>query len=177
MIPSGNISTTIYAKIIGDQAYLEIAQRNLFANLELITRSKRMHTFFEFNGQMDNGVNCNTGDKRYYTWKDTIINCRYAPNLVNYEGLGLWGEAIADNKRFIKIKTQLEEGMEYNITIDPFYKVLYGKDNMRYNICLDSKIEDFDSIRIGVCLKAENKEVFKKGLMALKEHEKTSLFT
>lgn len=174
MIPSGNISTALYAKLIGDQAYLAIAQGNLFANLELIGKNRRMHTFLAFNGQKDDGVSCNNGEERYYTWKDTIIDCRYAPELIDSESLEAWGEALAESRKFKKFKEQLEERMGRHITVEPFHKELLGKDNMRYNIRLDSKVEDFDSIRVGICLKAEDSEAFKAGLDALKASEKPS---
>lgn len=174
MIPSGNISTTLYAKIIGDQAYLAIAQGNLFANLELLTKNKRMHTFFAFNGQKADGASCNNGCERYYTWKDTVIDCRHAPTLIDGEGLEAWGEGLAESRKFKKFKKQLEEKMGGHITVEPFHKALRGKDNMRYNIRLDSKVEDFDSIRVGICLKAEDDEAFKAGLEAFKASEHPS---
>lgn len=174
MIPSGNFSTAIYAKLIGDQAYLAIAQGNLFANLELITKNKRMHTFLAFNGQKDDGVSYNSGHTRYYTWKDTIIDCRHAPGLIDSEGLEAWGETLAESRKFKKFKEQLDEKMGGHIIVEPFHKALRGEDNMRYNICLDSKVEDFDSIRVGICLKAKDDEAFEAGLEALKTSEKPS---
>jgi|GEM_PF-1692108 len=174
MIPSGNISTALYAKLIGDQAYLAIAQGNLFVNLELIGKNKRMHTFLAFNGQKDDGVSCNNGHERYFTWKDTIIDCRHAPGLIDSEGLEAWGEALAESRKFKKFKEKLEEKMGGHITVEPFYKALRGEENMRYNIRLDSKVEDFDCIRVGICLKAEDDEAFKAGLEAMKSSENPS---
>ncbi|MCK5373792.1 MAG: hypothetical protein KAJ40_00760 [Alphaproteobacteria bacterium] len=171
MIPNGNFSTTLYAKLVGDQAYLAIAQGNLFANLDLISKNKRMHTFLAFNGQKNNGVSCNSGNERYYTWKDTIIDCRLATGLIDSDGLEIWGEALAESKRFKRFKINVEEKMEGHVIVEPFYKSLRGKENMRYNIRLDSKVEDFDSIRIGICLKAEDDETFKTSLEALKSSE------
>ena len=171
MIPSGNFSTAIYAKLIGDQAYLAIAQGNLFANLELITKNKRMHTFLAFNAQKEDGVSCNSGEERFYTWKDTIIDCRHAPGLIDSEDLEAWGEVLTEGRKFKKFKKQLEEKMDGHITVEPFHKELRGKDNMRYNIRLDSKVEDFDSIRVGISLKAKDEEAFKVGLEALKTNE------
>ncbi|MFP4098797.1 MAG: hypothetical protein ACLFP8_02980 [Alphaproteobacteria bacterium] len=172
MIPSGSLSTTLYAKLLGNYAYLAIAQGNLFANLEMIGRNKRMHTFLAFNAQRDDGVSSNFGHERCYTWKDTIIDCRHAPDLVNdSEGLREWSEALAESRKFKRFKAMLEEKMDGHIKVFPFYKVLRGEENMRYNIRLDSKVEDFDSVRIGIRLRAENEEAFKAGLEALKASE------
>ena len=174
MIPSGNFSTALYAKLIGDQAYLAIAQGNLFANLELMSKNKRMHTFLAFNGQKEEGVSCNSGAERYYTWKDTIIDCRQAPGLIDSDGLEVWGETVSESRKFKKFKEKLEKRMGGHITVELFHKALRGEENMRYNIQLDSKVEDFDSIRVGICLKAEDEEAFKAGLDALKSNENPS---
>ncbi|MCK5384667.1 MAG: hypothetical protein KAJ29_03760 [Alphaproteobacteria bacterium] len=171
MIPSGNISTALYAKLIGNQAYLAIAQGNLFANLELISKNKRMHTFLAFNGQKKDGVSHNSGAKRYYTWKDTIIDCRQAPGLIDSEGLEAWGETVSESRKFKRFKEKLEKKLSGHITVELFHKTLRGEDNMRYNIQLETKVEDFDSIRVGICLKAEDDEAFKIGLDALKSSE------
>lgn len=168
MIPSSNFSTSLYAKLIGDHAYLAIAQGNLFVNLDIISKNKRMHTFLAFNGQKDDGKSCNSGSERYYTWKDTIIDCRHAPGLLDSDGLEAWGENVSESRKFKRFKKELEEKLGGHISVELFYKALRGEENMRYNIQLDSKVEDFDSVRVGICLKAEDEKTFKAGLDALK---------
>lgn len=171
MIPSGSLSTKLYAGLIGNQAYLAIAQGNLFANLELIAKHKRTHTFLAFNGQKEGGISCNSGHERCYTWKDTIIDCRHAPGLVNSESLEAWGEMLSESRRFKKFKKEIEDKTSGHITVKPFYKTIRGEENMRYNIRLDSKVEDFDSIRVGIKLTAQDEDSFVAGLAALKKSE------
>lgn len=161
----------MYTKIIGDQALLALAQSNLLSNLDQIVKRGRMHTYFAFNGQSEEGASRNTGNERCYSWEDTLIDCRNAPNLVEDEGLEAWLQIVSENLKFKKFKELLEEKMGGHITIEPFCKAMLGKENGRYNIRLDSKVEDFDSIRVGIKLKAENEGSFKKGLEALKASE------
>lgn len=161
----------MYTKIIGDQALLALAQSNLLSNIDQIIKRGRMNTYFAFNGQTEEGVSCNSGKERCFSWEDTLIDCRNAPTLVDEEGLEAWLLIVSDNAKLIKFKESLEEKMGGHITIEPFCKALLGKENGRYNIRLDSKVEDFDSIRVGIKLKAEDEGSFKKGLEALKISE------
>tara|TARA_R110001592_G_scaffold3525_18_gene20021 strand:+ start:6989 stop:7549 length:561 start_codon:yes stop_codon:yes gene_type:complete len=167
MIPSNGI-VSIYAKIIGDQSLLSIAQGNLLGNIERVGKA-RTHTFMAFNGQTEHGVSHNYGSDRYYSWEDTIIDCRNAPNLVDSDGLQDWFESFADNRRFLKFKNDLENRMGGHISVTPYHSILRGEDNMRYNIKRRSKIEDFDTIRVGIRLTAADDDAFQAGLHALKD--------
>ena len=169
MVPSNGI-VSIYAKIIGDQTLLAIAQGNLLGNFERVGKT-RTHTFIAFNGQTEYGISRNYGADRYYSWEDTTIDCRNAPDLVSSDYLKDWDETLSENQRFMKLKEELENRMGGNISVEPFHSILRGEDNMRYNIKRQSKIEDFDIVRVGIRLKARDEEAFKAGLQALKESE------
>ncbi len=169
MIPSSGIAV-IYTKIMGNSSLLSIAQSNLISNFERVSKT-HTHTYFAFNGQTKYGISQNYDSERYYSWEDTIIDCRNAPDLVGSDYLQGWGEALQENKRIRKLIDNLEIRMGGHIRVEPFYSVFLGEDNMRYNIRRSSKIDDFDIIRVGLKLKARDEAHFKEGLLTLKEEE------
>lgn len=167
MIPSKGIAS-MYAKIMGDQTLLAMAQGNLLSNLERVGKV-RTHTFIAFNGQTEHGISQNYGAERYYSWEDTTIDCRNAPDLANSDRIKALDDALSENARFKKFKEDIEKRMNGYVTVEPFHSVLRGEENMRYNIKRKSKIEDFDIIRVGVRLMARDEDAFKAGLHALKD--------
>lgn len=169
MIPSSSIAH-MYVKIIGEQSLLSMAQNNLLGNLERISKV-RAHTFIKHNGQTEFGVSRNFGSKRYYSWEDTIIDCRNSPGIVDSEALDNFSEDLSCCARFKKIQDDLENRMEGLIGVSAFHSVLRGADNMRYNIKRSSKIENFDIIRVGIRLKACGEQDFKRGLSFLRDWE------
>ncbi len=169
MIPNNTI-TTMYVRIIGENSLVSMAQSNLLAHLDRVVKV-RTHTYIANNAQTEFGISRNFGHERYYSWEDTIIDCRNCPGLVDSTILEDFPEALSENNRFISFKEDLEKRMEGFITVEPFVSVLRGEDNMRYNIRRSSKIEDFDIVRVGVCLSAESDEAFKNGLKALEDWE------
>lgn len=169
MIPNNGIAV-IYTKIMGNNSLLSIAQNNLISNFERVSKT-RTHTYFAFNGQTKYGISQNYDSERHYSWEDTIIDCRNAPDLVGSDYIQDWGEALPENKRLRKLIDNLEVRMGGHICVEPFYSVLLGEDNMRYNIKRSAKIDDFDIIRVGLKLKAKNEARFKEGLLTLKEEE------
>ncbi len=169
MIPSSNIAN-MYVKIVGEQSLLAMAQSNLLSNAERVGKV-RTHTFLAHNGQTEFGISRNFGDERYYSWEDTIIDCRNNPGLVDSDMLQDFCEALATGSRFENFKKDLEARMDGLVDVMPFHSVLRGEDNMRYNIKRADKIEDFDIIRIGFRLDASCEEDFKKGLDCLRDWE------
>ncbi len=169
MIPSNSIAN-IYIKIAGEGSLLSIAQHNLLNNLERI-KKVRTHTFLANNAQTKFGISRNFGHKRYYSWEDTIIDCRNNPTLINSRLLEEFDEVIAQNARFQRFKNDIEERSKYLIEVMPFHNIILGKENMRYNIKRSSKIEDFDIVRIGIKLFADSDEAFKQALKNLYDYE------
>ncbi len=169
MIPSTSIAN-IYVKIIGDQSLLSMAQSNLLSNLDRITKV-RAHTFINHNGQTEYGVSRNFGSERFYSWEDTIIDCRNSPNIVDSDALINFSEDLSGLSRFKKIKDDLENRMEGLIDVSAFHSVLRGEDNMRYNIKRSAKIENFDIIRVGLRLSAVDDQSFKRGMSFLRDWE------
>ncbi len=162
MIP-GNSLAQMYIKIVGEHSLLGMAQNNLLSHLER-TAKTRTHTYFANNGQTEFGISRNFGAERYYSWADTVIDCRNCPNLVGSDMLSEISEMISENKRFVSFHRDMTERMGGIIEITPFYSILKGKDNMRYNIRCETKYEDFDIIRVGIKLSAPDSETFKEGL-------------
>ena len=169
MIPSNNIAH-IYVKIIGENSLLSMAQSNLLSHLDKI-RKVRTHTFISNNGQTEFGISNNFGAERYFSWEDTIIDCRNNPTLMDSETLQNLEETISENLHFQRFKKDIEDRAEGLITVTPFYSSLSGVENMRYNIKRAAKIEDFDIIRVGIKLSAKNDRDFKQGLKNLYNHE------
>lgn len=169
MIPSSSL-TNLYVRFIGDRSLLAIAQANLFANIERIAKT-RTHTFLANNAQNEQGISRNFGADRYYSWEDTVIDCRNAPNLVEEDMLQGFLEGLSENRKFRKFKEDIEERMGNHIRVEPFVNILKGEDNMRYSIKRSSKIEDFDTIRVGFRIIAENESECKKGFACLQDHE------
>lgn len=169
MIPSSNIAH-MYVKIVGEQSLLAMAQNNLLSNVERVGKV-RTHTFLAHNGQTEFGVSRNFGCERYYSWEDTIIDCRNSPGLVDSDILQSFSESLAVSLRFENFQNDLGKRMENLVSIMPFHSILRGEDNMRYNIKRTDKIEDFDIIRIGFRLHAPCKEDLEKGLDCLRDWE------
>ncbi len=169
MIPRSNIAS-MYVRITGESSLLYMAQSNLLANLDRISKV-RTHTFISNNAQTEFGISRNFGHERHYSWEDTIIDCRNNPTLINSEILKEFDEIISENMRFQRFKTNIEEKMGGFIEVKPFYSILFGEENMRYNIKRSSKIEDFDIIRVGIKLCADSDEIFKQGIKILHAHE------
>ena len=169
MIPHSSIAQ-VYVKIVGQDSLLAMAQSNLLYHLERIAKV-RTHTFLSHNGQTAFGISQNFGCERYYSWDDTVIDCSNSPALLDSETLRNFDTILSENRRFMRFKNSLENRMDGLIEIEPFYSVLRGEENMRYNIRHDSKIEDFDIIRVGIRLSASCEGTFKQGLSALHHDE------
>lgn len=169
MIPH-NIITNMYVKIIGENSLFSIAQNNLLNNLER-TAKVRTHVFLSNNAQTKFGISRNFGHERYYSWEDTIIDCRNNPTLVDSEIIKDFDEIISENLRFQRFKQDIEEKMGSLIQVTPFYSILIGEENMRYNIRRSSKVEDFDIIRVGIKLSAEDDESFNQAMKNLYDLE------
>ncbi|MGH1403845.1 MAG: hypothetical protein ACRBDL_06345 [Alphaproteobacteria bacterium] len=168
MIPNNSIAT-MYVRIAGENSLLAMAQNNLLSNLDRVVKV-RTHTFLANNGQTEDGISQNFGDQRHYSWNDTVIDCRHCPDLIDSELLPDFCETITENKRFIVFKGDIEERLGGLIQVTPFYSVLRGEDNMRYNI-RSASVEDFDMIRVGLQLTASDADAFSEGLAYLKKSE------
>lgn len=169
MIPSSGFAKT-YIKFAGEQSLLTMAQSNLLGHIDRVSRV-RTHTYLSNNAQNEHGVSRNFGAERHYTWEDTVIDCRNAPSLVENDILENYTDMMGENRRFQSAKKSLEDRMGGYIEVEPFLSILRGEENMRYNIKRASKIEDFDIIRIGFKLVAEDEAAFKMGMQCLKDHE------
>lgn len=170
MIPSTSISS-IYARIAGERVLLGIAQNNLMNNLDRITKV-RTHTYLANNGQNENGISRNFGEQRCYIWNDTTVDCRHAPSLANEEILQDLNETIAAGAKFKTFKNEIEERSNGLITVEPFYGVHHGSDNMRYDIRRGGGgVVDFDIVRVGVRLTAQDEAAFKQGLENIRRAE------
>ncbi|PCJ97070.1 MAG: hypothetical protein COA45_10655 [Zetaproteobacteria bacterium] len=169
MIPSSNIAH-MYVKIIGEQSLLAMAQSNLLSNAERIGKI-RTHTFLAHNGQTEFGISRNFGCDRYYSWEDTIIDCRNSPSIVDSDTLQDFCESLASGSRFESFKNDIENRMDNLIKVTPFHSVLRGEDNMRYNIKRAAKVEDFDIIRVSLHLHASCEQDFQRGLDCLRDWE------
>ncbi len=169
MIPSNSFAS-LYVRMAGDSSILSSAHHNLIVRFERVSKS-RTHTFFANNAQTEFGVSNNFGAVRHYTWNDTVIDCRHCPALPDSDALRDFDDTISGYTRFEKMRQKLEGRMGGFITIQPFYSVLRGEDNMRYNICRKRKVEDFDIVRIGLKLSAVNEEQFNAGLKFLNDQD------
>ena len=169
MIPNTSFGH-IYVKIIGENSLLAMAQSNLLNHIERVSRV-RTHTFIANNGQTEFGVSHNFGALRCYSWEDTVIDCRNASGLATSDYVREYPAMLSENRRFHNFKKDMEGRMGGFITIEPFCSVLLGEDNMRYNIRRNSKIEDFDIVRVGFTLEAKSDALFKRGLASLKDQE------
>ncbi len=165
MIPSRGI-TSMYVKFAGEQSLLSIAQSNMIHNFDRISKT-RTHTFLSNNAQTPDGISRNFGHDRFYCWEDTMINCQNNPSLVESDGLKNFADTLGDNPKFQTLKNKLEERLGGEVTVEPFVMVLRGQDNMRYNIRCESKVEDFDIIRVGLRLCADDEQSFKAALRTL----------
>lgn len=170
MIPS-NVIAHAYVGIFGGNTLLSMAQSNLLSNLDRI-RKVRTHTYLSNNGQTRQGVSHNFGAERCYSWKDTVIDCRNSPSVVDSPVLEDFEDSIAETPRFRTFKKAVEERSNGKLSVRPFYTIVKGEENMRYNILCDNKIEDFDIIRVGVEVFAASEEAFSQGLKALQDWEK-----
>lgn len=170
MIPSTSISS-FYARIAGERVLLALAQGNLMANLDRITKV-RTHTFLVNNGQNENGVSHNFGAQRFYIWGDTTVDCRHAPSLANKDMLQDLDETIAAGQKFKTFKRKIEERSGGKIEVQPFYSVHHGVSNMRYDIRHGGgQVIDFDILRVGVKLSAQDEASFKEGLENIRRAE------
>ncbi len=169
MIPNNSFSS-IYVRFAGEQALLSMAQANLIGRIERLARV-RTHTYLSNNAQNEHGISRNFGEERCYSWEDTVIDCRNAPNLVESDAVKDYEETILENKRFKALQEDLEGRMGGFVKVVPFLSVLRGADNMRYSIKRASKVEDFDMIRMGFKLVAKDEAAFKMGMCCLKDHE------
>ena len=162
MIP-GNTFAQTYASLFGENTLLAMAQNNLLNNLDRI-RKVRTYTFLSNNGQTKYGVSHNDGLRRSYSWQDTVIDCRNAPSLTQSYLLADFEEALADHPRFKLFKDSVQARSEGILYAVPFYMIVTGEENNRYNILCDNRFEDFDIIRVGVEVIAQTPEAFKQGL-------------
>jgi len=166
MIPK-NALAGMYVRVIGDHSLLSMAQSNLLTHLDHIGKV-RTHTFLSHNGQTETGISRNDGAVRYYAWEDTLIDCRNAPALMNEETLNSFQDELEMDARFQNFKYGLEGRMNTIIRIQSFYTIMRGAEMMRYNIRRDTKVDNFDMIRIGVKLSAADSGSFNAGLACLK---------
>jgi len=166
MISNNNI-TSVYAWLVGDSSLLALAQSNLLGNLDRI-RKVRTHTFLANNGQNEFGISRNFGKARHYSWEDTTIDCGNHPNLINSPLLEDLAETISNSRKFILFNEMVTERSDGVLTCTPFYSILKGENNKRYNIKCASKFEDFDILRLGAKLEAESEGAFKEGLQNIK---------
>ncbi len=169
MIPNSSF-TNLFIRFAGENSLLSIAQSNILANIERIAKV-RTHTFLSNNAQNEYGISRNFGADRHYSWEDTVIDCRNAPNIVQSDYLENFAEGISENRRFQKFKQDIESRMGGFVKVEPYVSILRGEENMRYNIKRSTKIEDFDIVRVGIRLYAEDEAQFKMGLTCLKDHE------
>lgn len=172
MVPKRGLSA-VMCRIAGNTLFLDLVQRNLLTNINKI-RHGRTHTFLSNNAQNEDGISQNSGAQRYYTWQNTIIDCREMPTLqstAHIEGLTIRLEQTGYFKAFQK---SIEERSGGFLKASAFVKVMQGQQNKRYNIRLESKskYEEFDIIRVGVCISAASPEDFKLGMMHLLNWEK-----
>ncbi len=167
MIPSSSLAS-VYVKIIGENSLLGMAQSNLFYNLDRISKV-RTHTFLANNGQDKNGISQNYGAERHYSWNDTVIDCRDTPNLVESDLLIDFCDTVAENKRFLSFKNEMEERLDSAIIAEPFYSIVKGDNNMRFDIRNKSS-SNFDMIRVGLKLTAPDDEHFDHGLDHMKKN-------
>ncbi len=163
---SGKGLTSVYMMFSGERSLLSMAQANFLSNLDRVNRV-RTHTYFSYNAQTEHGISRNFGAERYYCWDDSTIDCRNAPSLVNDDMLAGVKESLEENPKFIKLKDKLQERMGGFIKAEPFISIQRGEDNMRYNIRRGGKFDDFDMIRVGLKLTAEDETAFKSGLKIL----------
>ncbi|MDH5723428.1 MAG: hypothetical protein OEY94_08930 [Alphaproteobacteria bacterium] len=166
MISNNNIPS-VYAWLVGDSSLLALAQNNLLCNLDRIKKI-RTHTFLANNGQNEFGISHNFGAARHYSWEDTTIDCGNCPNLIDNPLLEDISETISGSRKFILFSEMVTERSGGLISCSPFYSILKGEENKRYNIKCASKFEDFDIVRLGVKLEAESEEIFKEGLQNIK---------
>lgn len=171
MIPSSSMDY-VYVRLIGQTSLLGIAQSNLLVNLDRI-KKVRMHVFLSNNAQTEEGVSRNEGAERFYSWNDTIIDCRNCPELIQSEQLSDLTETISLQKRFKNFRESLRERSNALLEAEPFLSIVLGENNMRYHIACDTKsrVQNFDMIRIGVKIFAQNEESYKDGLKALSDWE------
>lgn len=169
MIPSNGI-TGMYVWMVGENSLLAIAQSNFLSHLDRGSKV-RTHAFISNNGQTKDGISRNYGADRYYSWGDTTIDCRNNPGLVDSPILEDFEETMAESRKFRAFKNDMEERFGGLISVDPFYHIVRGEDNMRYNIRRMSKVDDFDIIRVGMRLSAPSEDTFKSGLDVLADHE------
>ncbi len=170
MIPGNTIITSMYVRLAGEQSVLSMAQSNVLANIERISK-QRTYTYLANNAQNEHGISRNFGCDRYYSWEDTTIDCRNCPGLIESDVLRDFTYGLAENPKFMRLKTDLETRFGGFIEVLPFYSILLGEENMRYNIKRQSKIEDFDIVRTGLRLKAKDDETFKQGFDVIKDLE------
>lgn len=162
MIP-GTSFADIFAKLGGAFTLVSLAGNNLASNLEKIPRNNA-HTFLGYNGQTEFGICRNFGAERFYTWEDTIIDCRSCPTLLESDALKKIDESIEKSRKFKSFKHFVSEKSGQLLEVGAFHSVLRGTDNMRYNIRRNTKIEDFDIVRIGMKITATDEAAFKAGL-------------
>lgn len=157
-----------YVRVVGDESLLSFAGQNLLSNFDRVSKV-RTHTFFDYNAQTKDGISCNKGSERFYSWEDTLIDCRHAPSLVEGDALSRFKDNMTNNARFVSLKNNLEQRMANMVDVTIFTHVVHGQDNMRYNIRRASKIEDFDIVRTGLKLSAKDETAFKAGLKELEK--------
>lgn len=167
MVPNTALAG-FYVRVVGDETLLSIAGQNLLNNFDRVSKV-RTHTFFDYNAQTKDGISNNKGAERFYSWEDTLIDCRHAPSLIDGDALSRFEENMANNARFISLKESLEKRMGGQVEVSIFTHVVRGQDNMRYNIRRASKIEDFDIVRTGLRLRADDDAAFKDGLKELEK--------
>jgi hypothetical protein len=83
-------------------------------------------------------------------------------------------DSVAANRRFQIFQEAIAERSNGLLRAEPFYTVIKGTENMRYNIKCDTKkrVEDFDTIRVGFKVIASSEADFKKGLDSMRMWEK-----
>jgi hypothetical protein len=172
MVPKKGFSAAFY-RMAGESVFLDTVQRTLLRHLNKV-RNGRTHTFLSNNGQTAQGISQNAGAERYYTWENTLIDCREIPAVLRDGMLDGFSGKIEKLPGFLAFKTAVEERSGGFLKASLSVKILQGQQNKRYNIRLEpkSKYEEFDIVRVGVCLTAQTPEDFKMGLFHLLNWEK-----
>ncbi len=172
MVPRKGFSGFIF-RLAGEQLFLDLVRRNVLAQVSKL-KNGRTHTFLSNNAQSVDGVSQNMGAERYYTWQNTLVDCREIPGLLHSPSLENFSQRIEEQAVFQAFRNTLEERSKGYLKASAFLKVMQGHENKRYNIRLDSKskYEEFDIIRTGICVKTDSPENFKMGLFHLLDWEK-----
>ena len=172
MFPQRGFSGLFY-RLAGECYFLDRVQSNVLKQIVKV-KNGRAHTFLCNNGQTEDGISQNTGAARYYTWQNTLIDCREMPGVVNSLALDRFAREVEATSVFQTFQRDLAERSGGFLKAHAFVRVMQGHNNKRYNIRLNSKskYEEFDIVRTGIQITAGSPEDFKMGLYHLLNWEK-----